>query len=182
SPSLADSVLIIVDVQDKLLRLLNNFDKTLRNLKLVTKAFYQLKLPIVATEHNPQVFGDTEKELRTMLLNPPLVKFTFSCFGIDEFSQMLQYLKRKNLIITGYEAHICVLQTTVDALKNGYKVFAVTDAIGAVNDVERRVAFKRYSKEGAILTTTESILYELVKDSKTDEFKSVLHIIKELRA
>ncbi|MBI4244727.1 MAG: isochorismatase family protein, partial [Planctomycetes bacterium] len=71
SPSLADSVLIIVDVQDKLLRLLNNFDKTLKNLKLVTKAFYQLKLPIVATEHNPQVFGDTEKELRTMLLNPP---------------------------------------------------------------------------------------------------------------
>lgn len=177
-----DAFLVVTDVQDKLLSLLRDYEETLFKIKLVARALKSAGLPMILTEHNPLVFGDTEKELRALFAEPPVVKFSFSGFGAEEFARRVRLLKRKTMVITGFEAHVCVQQTIIDAVAGGFTVFAVSDAIGAVSNAEKKVAMNRYGKEGAVVTTAESLIFELCGDSHSDMFKRALPFIKELRS
>ena len=134
-------------------------------------------LPAIVTEQVK--LGPTVPEVAWHLKGvQPITKSHFGCFGCEEFVQALSALGRSTLVLTGIEAHICVAQTALQALDR-YTVQVVSDAVGSRKPADRQVALDRMRQAGAIITSTEMLMYELLARAGTDEFRQVLELVKD---
>ncbi len=138
-----------------------------------------LDVPLVITEQYPKGLGATVEDIATLVAEDPLVeKITFSCCDEPAVLQTVPIQNRNTIIICGIEAHVCVMQTVVDFLTAGYTAVVVEDCISSRNPEDKRVAIERMRAEGAVITTCESILFELARVAGTADFKSISRLVK----
>ena len=175
-----DSLMLIIDVQEKLLNVSFNRDLVKRRAISLAKASNILSLPTFVTEQYPKGLGNTIPEIRDALADNVTCheKNTFSALsGTDLLKRMLE-TDKKQVIIFGIETHICVHQTVIDLLKNGFEVTVVGDACGSRTAFEYMSALDNMKANGAKIKTTEMILFELVKGAKHPNFKEIQALIK----
>jgi nicotinamidase-related amidase len=177
--NLENSVLLVIDIQTKLLNVMSEKEALLENAQKLIKGVQLLGVPIVITEQNPRGLGPTQQELIQLLPNvSPLPKFCFSCSQDKGFSDALSKLNRRQILVCGIESHICVYQTAMDLLKQGNEVQIVTDVVSSRSASNKQIAISRLQAEGAKLTSTEMLLFELLKTAESPNFKEISRIIK----
>ncbi|KAJ9150708.1 Isochorismatase domain-containing protein [Pleurostoma richardsiae] len=185
-------VIFVCDIQEKFRNAIHQFDKVVLTATKVLKAAHILQIPIFTTTQNRARLGDTVAELAPYISGPlaqaPADKTRFSMWipavsesltaagGVAGGAQQLQ------IVIVGIEAHICVTQTALDALAAGHRVYVLADGVSSCNAAEVGVALARLRAEGAVVTTSESWLYECMGDATVPEFKSIVGLVKETSA
>jgi len=176
-----ECILAVVDIQEKLLPPIFNKEDLVRNTKLLIHLAKLLNLPIVATTQYSRGLGSTFPEIAS-LLDGVIVsdKLEFSCFGSDEFCGKVKALpgQRNTVLICGMEAHICVMQTALGALNRGYLVHVAADAVGSRAESNWRIGLRRMEAAGAVISSTEMMMYELMRASGTPVFKEMLKHLK----
>ena len=145
-------------------------------------------MPIFVTTQNASRLGDTVEEVTSLLPSstaPPIDKTAFSMLVPELQSQLTSLLasptEKLSVILVGIETHICVTQTTLDLLAGGHRVYVLADGVSSCNAGERPIALSRLAREGAVVTTSESLLFELVGDAKDANFKGVSGLVKETK-
>ena len=171
------NALIIVDIQEKIINPVFNKDSITKNIKKLIDAYQILEENIFVSEQNPLKLGKTIPALLPKGGFNKIEKMEFSLAKIQEFSKELKNKKITNLIVCGIETHICIQQTVLDCLQKGFDVILISDAMGSRNRVDHEIALQRMMQKGAILTTTESIIFELCKTANRKEFKEIREII-----
>jgi len=176
-----DSVLLIVDMQDKIIDTVADKESLLHCSEAIVKASSLLNVPSILTQQE-KLGNITPRIIRSYASDREAIKkLTFSCCGVSNFRDNLQKLGRKTIFAIGVETHVCVLQTVLDLLAFGYNVLVLRDATSSFRKVDRRTAIERMRDDGAWITTTESAIFELTEDAERLEFKQILEIIKTLR-
>jgi len=138
-----------------------------------------LSLPIVLTEQYPQGIGRTDPGIRELIADVPVIeKVTFSSCGVAPVREQLESLGRQHVIALGIETHVCVQQTVLDLLALGYTPFVLGDAVGSRKAYDRGTALRRMRQAGAVVTTTESMIFELCREAGTPLFKELLPLVK----
>lgn len=171
-----DSVLVVIDVQERLMPVIANRDRVTENVVRLLKSAEILGLPVILTEQ--EKLGSTLPELleaRSGL--QPIRKLDFDCFGCQEFAEQLHRIGGRTLILCGVETHICVAQTALHAVP-GYAVHVVSDATSSRTEANWQVGLDRMRQAGVVITSTEMVIYELLKRAGTDEFRAVLPLVK----
>jgi nicotinamidase-related amidase len=159
-----NTFLLIIDVQEKLWRVMYEKEKLLDNLQRLIRGALVLGIPIIMTEQYSQGLGPTVPEVISLLPDiKPIAKLSFSCCGDKNIVKKLESLNRKQVLITGIESHVCVYQTAIDLLNSGYEVQAVTECISSRTPENRKLGLKRMNQAGAVLTGVEMVLFELLK-------------------
>jgi len=178
-----DTVLLVVDVQEKLLPQISGRDRLVWNVGRLVDACRILGIRYLLTEQYPQGLGPTTELLRKKVESdaPIFEKTSFSCCGSDAFREQLAKLKPAKVLVTGMESHVCILQTVLDLLADGYRVLAAVDAIGARNAADHRLAIRRMETEGAVMTSTEASIFEWCETSKRKEFKQLQQLVVDSR-
>tara|TARA_B100000902_G_scaffold156746_1_gene153055 strand:- start:85 stop:651 length:567 start_codon:yes stop_codon:yes gene_type:complete len=171
------NALLIIDIQEKIIRPIFNKDSITKNIKKLIDAYQILERNIFVSEQNPFKLGPTIPELLPKTRFKKIEKMEFSLANIQEFLKEIKKKKITNLIVCGIETHICIQQTVLDCLQKGFEVILVSDAMSSRNRVDHEIALKRMIQAGAILTTTESIIFELCKTADRSEFKEIRDII-----
>ncbi|EAX47174.1 isochorismatase hydrolase [Thermosinus carboxydivorans Nor1] len=175
----ADSVLVVVDVQDKLLHAIHDWPDVLENTVKMIKFAQVLEVPVVVTEQYPRGLGATNEKIRELFPQfTAYEKTVFSCFGAPGFGEKLAELGARTLVIVGIEAHICVLQTALEALARGFNVHIAADAVGSRLPANKEIGLAKMRQAGGIITSTEIALYEWLERADSKEFKTVLPLIK----
>ena len=174
-----DTTLIIIDIQEKLFRVMHEKDNLSANTIKLVKGIRALEIPIIVTEQNPASLGPTLPDISSLLPNiEPITKFDFSCCNEEVFLRKLDELKRNQVLLCGIEAHICVYQTAIDLSDMGYEVQVVTDCVSSRTPANRDTALTRMELEGVMPTSTEMVLFEILGTAKHDKFKEISAIIK----
>jgi nicotinamidase-related amidase len=176
-----DCVLFVVDIQEKLLPPIFNKEQLVRNTQLLIRLATILDLPIIATTQYAKGLGGTVPEIASLLNGAPVYdKLQFSCFGSDEFCGALKVLpgNRNTVLVCGMEAHICVMQTVLGALNRGYLVHVAADAVGSRAESNWQIGLRRMEAAGAVISSTEMMMYELMRASGTPVFKEMLKHLK----
>jgi nicotinamidase-related amidase len=175
------TALVVVDIQEKLLPPIFEKERLVRNSQLLIRLAGILGLPVLATTQYAKGLGGVVPEIAS-LLPPGEVpdKTEFSCFGSGRFCSMVKSLpgNRNTLVLCGMETHICVTQTALAALNQGYLVHVASDAVSSRAEWNWKVGLRRMEAAGAILSSTEMIIYELLRSSGTAEFKEMLRYLK----
>jgi nicotinamidase-related amidase len=174
-----DAALLVVDVQDKINAVMANQDH-LSRIEVLVEACRDLEVPILASEQYPQGLGPTVESLATLLGKTPPAKLTFSCARDAELRSAVEASARQQIVVTGMEAHVCVLQTALDLLSEGYEVFVPHDAVNSRRAADKEWALHRMATAGAVITSTDSALFELVERCDTADFKAVAKLIKKI--
>jgi nicotinamidase-related amidase len=176
---LKSSVLLVIDVQEKLFRAISEKEKRLDNLQRLVKGIQVLEVPLIVTEQYPKGLGPTVKEIADLLPGfKPIAKTSFSCCGDKAFSREFKKLDRKQVLLAGIESHVCVYQTAADLIGSGYEVHAVGDAISSRTEENRQVGLKMMEGLGVKPTSTETVLFELLKIAEGDKFKAISKIVR----
>jgi nicotinamidase-related amidase len=176
---LENTVLVIIDMQGKLWNVMNEKEALLENCLKLIKGLQILGVPIVITEQNPKGLGPTLPEITQLIPEAKAIpKFTFSCCQDSGFMQAMNDLKRKQILICGIEAHICVYQTTLELLSKGYEVQVVADVVSSRVLKNKDISLSRLQSEGAKLTITEMAQYELLQTAENPKFKEMLRVVK----
>jgi nicotinamidase-related amidase len=174
-----NTVLLIIDVQEKLVRVMHEKDALISSLQKLIKAMSVLEVPVIITEQYPQGLGPTVPEIATLLPDvSPIPKTSFSCWSDDNFTNKLRSLHRRQVLVSGIEGHVCVYQTVCDLASNGFAAYVVTDTITSRTPENRHLAFEMMKQVGARLTGTEAVLFELLKAAGGDKFKKISQIVK----
>ena len=176
--STENSVLFIIDIQDRLVGMLKNSEEITKNNGILAKAADILKLPVIFSEQYPQGLGSTIFELKGAINNNVFEKASFSALKSDEIKSKLEESGRKKVILTGIETHICVYQTARELLENGYEVYVVKNATSSRKSKDYKTALELMRDYGAKLTCVETVLFELLETSKHPNFKEIQALIK----
>lgn len=174
------SILAVIDMQQRMMPAVTDHAEVLAAARRMLRAATVLGVPVLHTEQNPAGLGPTVPEVAE-LLPPgarPLVKVTCSCWSDDPFRRAIESAGRRLVILIGAEAHVCVQQTALELLEAGYQAFVPADAVGSRRAGDRDAALARLQTAGAIVTTVESIIFELVRRCDVPEFKKILDIVK----
>ena len=172
----ARTALVVVDLQEKLLPAIHEWDRVLSNSLLLMRLARTIDLPVVVTTQYRKGLGDVVSDVAALAPpTPPLDKTSFGCFGSPEFRSRLESLGgRDQLLVCGIEAHICVAQTVLGALAEGKVVHVAADAVGSRAPANRDVGLERMRSAGAVLTSAEMAIYELLGRSDGAAFKAML--------
>jgi len=173
-----DTALLVVDMQEKLLRLMADHPRVIWNTRRLIDGAKLLGLPVAATEQYPQGLGPTVPDLAQRIGMLP-AKVMFSC---RECSSVLAGFRERGvgkILLAGIEAHVCIQQTALDLLAEGYRVYLAVDAIGARHEIDYTTALRRLESSGATLTTTEAALFEWCEVAGTPEFKQISALVRE---
>ena len=174
-----NTFLVVVDVQGKLAQVMQGKEALFAKLQQLISGIKVLRLPILWCEQVPDKMGPTLPEVSGLLTGlQPISKSTFSCWGEDRFRTAAQSLARKQVLLAGIEAHVCVYQTAMDMVTAGFEVQVVSDAISSRNIADRMLGQERIREAGAGLTCVEACLMELLRDTKAPEFKEILKLVK----
>jgi len=171
-----DSILVIIDMQEKLFPVMAEKEVLANQVMKLVRFSKIVGLPVIMTEQ--EKLGSTLPEIKGELtLVAPVPKVDFNCFGCEAFVKRVRELNKRTLILCGIEAHICVAQTALHAASD-FEVHVVSDAIASRSPENRRIALERMSRSGITITSTEMVIYELLKRAGTDTFKEVLKLVK----
>lgn len=173
--------LIVVDMQEKLLPPIWEKERLVRNVQLLIRLAGILKIPSLVTTQYAKGLGNIVPEIAAMLPDaPPIDKVMFSCFGSDVFCSLLKRLpgQRTTVLLCGMETHICVMQTAMGALREGYLVHVASDAVSSRAELNWRIGLDRMRAAGAILSSTEMMIYELLRSSGAPAFRELLPYLK----
>jgi len=173
--------LIVVDIQEKLLAHIFQKERLVKNSQLLIRLAGLLDIPVIVTAQYVKGLGNTVPEIASLVsAQPQLEKQTFSCFGSDTFCSSLKRLagKRTTLLLCGMESHICVMQSALGALREGYMVHVASDAVSSRTEWNWTVGLDRMRAAGAVISSTEMMIYELLRSSNTPAFKEMLPYLK----
>jgi len=172
--------LLVVDVQEKLCRAMDPqvLEQLTGNISILLDTAAELGLPAIATEQYVKGLGETVPALREKLTAPSLEKMTFSCCGGEGFLDALAKSGRRQVIVTGMETHVCVLQTVLELISAGYVVHLVCDAVMSRRKTNWKTAIRTMTAAGAVLTTTEAVLFQLLRVAGTEEFKKLSKLVR----
>jgi nicotinamidase-related amidase len=174
-----NTALLIIDIQERLAAVMKMKDAVVTNCLHLIELAKMLNIPVLLTEQYPKGLGQTVEEIRKALpAYKPVEKLTFSCCDEPAFLSEIKRLDKKNLILTGMETHICVLQTCIGLLRNGFNVHLVRDAVCSRNKENWKIASQFMRDAGAVITCTETVLFQLLKIAGTEEFKAIAKRIK----
>jgi nicotinamidase-related amidase len=173
------TALILIDIQEKILPVMSHPKQVVDNAMKLIKGFKVLNIPIFYTEQYPKGLGSTSDTLLKELQGlSPIQKTSFSCYGAGNFFTRLEDNNVSQVVIAGIESHVCVQQTVLDLVANNFQVNVAADAISSRNDLDYKISLERMRVHGAEITTSEAILFELLVNSGTEEFKEISDIIK----
>ncbi|MBE0540728.1 MAG: hydrolase [Verrucomicrobia bacterium] len=171
--------LVVVDIQERLLPSIFERARVVQNALRLIKGATILGLPVLATAQYPKGIGATVPEIAAAIPDfAPIEKTAFSCVGAPVFTETLRVRGVSDVVLCGIEAHVCVCQTCLDLLAAGYRPFVVADAVSSRTVENHRFGVERMRDAGAIIVSTEMILFELLERAGTDEFKQVLALVK----
>lgn len=174
-----DAVLVVIDVQDRLVAAMQHRNEVVSTVAMLVRSARLLGIPILVTRQYPAGLGDIVPELRDALGEYVSIdKTSFCCRADEAFSDELADTWRGQAILVGMEAHVCIAQTALALLEDGYRVQVVADAVCSRRDSDRDVALERLRYAGAAVTTSEAVLYEMLGNSRDEEFKEILEIVK----
>jgi nicotinamidase-related amidase len=170
---------LVIDIQEKLFPHMYKSEELLRRTTILLEGLKVLQVPMVLTEQYPKGLGPTLEPVFGLLENQEVhEKIAFSCCGDPAFMGHLHSLERPTIIVCGIEAHVCVLQTVLDLIEQDFSPVVVEDCISSRNPEDKRVAIERMRSEGALVSTSESLLFELTKVAGTEEFKAISRLVK----
>ena len=171
------SLLLAVDLQEKLLNLLPEAVRVQRNVERLLRGAEAVGVPALATEQYPERLGGAPEALREALPTPD-GKRAFSCWQAPEIAARFSS-DRDQIVVCGIETHVCVMQTTADLLAQGFRVFVVADAVGARRSLDHELGLRRAESLGAVLVTTEMVLFEWCGTSLDPQFKLISQLVKD---
>jgi isochorismate hydrolase len=174
-------VLVVVDVQEALMKKMNPgvAEKVIRNIRTLLAFAHHLAIPVLITEQYPKGLGPTVSEIKMDLGSIlPIEKVSFSCCGVETFNSKLSQTGRKQVILVGIETHVCILQTADDLIQADHEVHAVADAICSQRKLDWEVGLRWMEKKGAMISTTEIIAFQLLKEAGTEEFRGLSKLFK----
>jgi len=170
---------LIIDIQERLFPHIYKHEILANNTKILIKGFKILELPLIMTQQYTPGLGETISVVRELLPEiGHIEKNCFSCYDEPIFTDSLKRVNKKFVIIAGIEAHVCVLQTVLDLLANSYVPVIVENCISSRKNRDKKTAIGRMRQEGAIITTYESILFELTRFAGTPQFKEISRLVK----
>lgn len=176
-----NTLLLVIDLQEKLMPAIYESEKIIKNSKTLLKVFDMYGIKKIATEQYPKGLGQSVDEIKENLDDEYIFSKTSFDAITDEVSSYLKENKITNVIITGAETHICVYQTVRRLLFEGYKVFVVEDAVSSFNKEQKDLGLKAMSDMGASLVNTEMLMFDLASDAKDENFKEISKMVKNLR-
>jgi nicotinamidase-related amidase len=169
------SSLLIVDVQEKLCPVMEDPRSVIHNCGRLMKGAARLGVPVLVSEQYPKGIGPTMVDLRELTDKENfLEKTTFSCAAAPNIMERLEALGRRKVVVAGIETHVCVCQTTLGLLENGYEVFVVADACSSRSPQDRKTGLERMQASGARIVPTESVLFEWLGDAKHEAFREIM--------
>jgi nicotinamidase-related amidase len=176
------TALVVIDVQERLFPAMDadHREEVMRNIKVLTAAARRLNLGTLVTEQYPKGLGHTLQEVKDALPEgvQPVEKVAFSCLGADTFRSRLVATGARQLLLAGIEAHVCVLMSALDLLAEGYAVHVVADAVTSRTQANWRLAMAQLRQAGAVVTTTETALFQLLRQADTDDFRELARLIR----
>lgn len=174
--------LVVVDMQEKLMNAIpeERREVVMRNSKILIETAKTLGIPITVTEQYPKGLGLTINEIKEAIGDEsrPIEKLVFSCARSSDFKATLQNTKRAEVLMCGIETHVCVLQTVLDLIKNGYRVYVPADAVTSRKEIDWDMGIKFMDRAGAVIGTTETFVFQLLERAGTEEFKKISKLIK----
>jgi len=171
--------LTVVDVQGKLAQLMHGREALFKNVQILVRAAKILEIPILWCQQCPDALGPTVPEIAQHLAdNEPINKSAFSCCGDEQFNARLKELARNQILLCGIETHVCIYQTAVDLLRQGFNVNVIADAVSSRTQENKQIALNRLAAEGANITSTEMALFELLKTAEHPKFRQIAKLIK----
>jgi len=173
------SALLVIDVQERINAVMADQGHIPR-LEVLVDACHGLEVPVIGSEQYPQGLGPTVETLATALGQTPASKLTFSCWRDDVLHRAIEDSGRQQIIVTGIETHVCVLQTVLDLMNLGFEVHVPHDAVNSRRPADKEWALHRMVAAGATITSTESALFELLERCDTTDFKTVAKLIKRI--
>ncbi len=174
-----DAAIVIIDIQERLAAVMKVKDNVIQNCLHIIELAKTYDIPIVLTEQYPKGLGQTVEEIqKAMPEYKPIEKMTFSCCEELSFLNEIKKLNRRTIILTGMETHVCVLQTCISLLKNGYNVHVVKDAVSSRTKENWKTGLEFMRDAGAVITCTEIVLFQVLKIAGTEEFKAISRRIK----
>ncbi|CEK16075.1 isochorismate hydrolase [Chthonomonas calidirosea] len=175
-----ESVLVAIDLQETLLRTLPNTESLLRSTRLLLQGAQALGIPLLVTTQNRDKLGGVTKELADLLPKEDtwLDKLCFNCAGASNFVSRLQALQKRQVVLCGVETHICVCQTALGLLAEGYQVHIVSDAVAARSQWDHELGLRKMFQVGALPSSVEMVLYEWLEEAGSTSFRAILPLIK----
>lgn len=173
-----NTAMLVIDIQERLVSKIHGHQAICWNTGRLAEAATQLGIPVHVTEQYPQGLGHTIGALRQKL-GPALEKRMFSCRECSEMLEGLSDSGVANILVCGIETHVCVQQTALDLIANGFSVFVAVDAVGSRFLSDHTTALSRMQSAGVTLTTTESAMFEWCETSSADEFKSISKLVQQ---
>jgi nicotinamidase-related amidase len=170
---------MVVDVQEKLFPHIHDFQQLEQNISILVNGFKLLNVPVIVTEQYKKGLGETIPSLARLVKEyPHSEKTSFSCCDDPGIMEEIEISSKRNIILAGIEAHVCLLQTAIDLKERGFRTIVVEDCIASRNPENKRIAITRLVQEGVLITSYESILFELCRYSGTEQFKAISKLVK----
>lgn len=173
------TVAVLIDVQEKLTPHMHNMEAVIKRQEILIQGLQVLGVPVMITEQYTKGLGTTVPDLKSVLEDyKPIEKMAFSCCDDPRFLEPLKDSGRKSVILFGIETHVCVLQTALDLLEAGYRPVVIEDCVSSRKESDKQTALRRMEQAGAVISTSESILFELCRVSGTESFKQISKLVK----
>ena len=176
------SVLLVIDIQERLASAMpkEDLERLIKNTSILMQAARHLDIPVLSTEQYPKGLGNTLPEIRQHYPDEVncLHKTGFSCCAAEGFTERLSRFNRKQVVLTGMETHICVLQTATELQDNGYNVFVAEDAVCSRSARRMQNGLARMRQMDIMITHSESVLFEWLRDARHPQFKTVSSLLK----
>jgi nicotinamidase-related amidase len=177
--TIENTALVLIDFQERLFPVMHEKEKLLRSVLKLIRGAGVLELPVVLTEQYPKGLGPTLPEIKALLPDiRPVEKVCFSCCDDESFCRSLEALERRQMLLAGIEAHICVYQTAMALARAGYQVQVVSDAVSSRDPENKSVSLLTLGAAGIGITTVEMALFELLRVARGDKFKRISEIVK----
>lgn len=172
------AVLMIIDLQEKLLKAMKDKDKVIKNTNLLLATSHEAGIPVIVTEQYPRGLGSTVDEIKNNLHEYEYMEKTSFSAWVDEMKQIMNKLGRKTVILTGSETHVCVFQTARDLVESGYDVHLVKDAVCSRFDENYENGIDLMKEAGAVITNAETVVFDILQKAGTPQFKVISPLLK----
>ncbi|MCL2201633.1 MAG: hydrolase [Oscillospiraceae bacterium] len=174
-----NTLTLAIDFQERMMPSINDSEELTRKAAVFIEGCRTLGLPVLTTQQYTKGLGETIPEIKKALGDfEPIEKITFSCFGCEEFEDKLKKAARTNIFITGVETHICVQQTVLHLLERSYGVYILADCVGSRSEHDKHISLRRMEQAGAIVTTAESALFEMMVRADHPHRKAISNLVK----
>lgn len=179
----SDCILLLVDIQKSMLDLCVDRDRTVLNAGALIEAAELFGIPVLCSVHNPDKLGLFLPELTNKIAGPKLLdKLEFNCFENSGIARTIEETRRKTLLLAGIEGHVCIFHTGLGALRLGYRVHVAQDAVTSRRATDKQTGMHRLDRAGAVISSTEMIIFELLGRAGTNEFRALLPLFKRLQS